>query len=112
MRPSEAQNEAQAIYAQNLALEANIARSELENTARAVQPAAQAVTRMTALLDAEQIRPGGYTFTAPMAETVLTLLVDPGQNVGTSSVLMTPADLVQLEVREDVGEVTQIQLDQ
>jgi len=109
-----AQDEAQATYARSEALGNNVARVVLENAARAVQSATQEVSRMTALFDAAQIQLADFTLLAPIAGTILTLNVDPGQSVGPATDLMTLADLSQLEVETDVDEdyATQIRLDQ
>ncbi len=108
------QDEAQATYARDQALGDNVARTVLENAARAVRSAAQEVARMTAVFDAAQIRLADFTIFAPVAGTVLTLSVDPGQSVDPSTVLMTVADLSQLVVETDVDEAyaTQIQAGQ
>ena len=108
------QDEAQATYARDQALGDNVARTVLENAARAVRSAAQEVARMTALFDAAQIRLADFTILAPVTGTVLTLSVDPGQSVDPSTVLMTVADLSQLVVETDVDEAyaTQIQTGQ
>lgn len=108
------QDEAQATYARDQALRDNVARTVLENAARAVRSAAQEVARMTAVFDAAQIRLADFTILAPVTGTVLTLSADPGQSVDPSTVLMTLADLSQLVVETDVDEAyaTQIQTGQ
>ena len=109
-----AQSEAQATHARNVALGTSIARVTVETSARAVLSATQEVARMTAVFDAAQIKLDDFTIRAPIAGTVLTLNVDPGQSVDPSTVLMTLADLSRLKVETDVDEAyaTQIQLGQ
>ena len=109
-----AQSEARAIHARNTALGLNIAQARLETSARAEQSATQEVARTTAVFDAAQIKLADFTIRAPIAGTVLTLNVDPGQSVDPSTVLMTLANLSRLEVETDVDEAyaTQIQLGQ
>jgi RND family efflux transporter MFP subunit len=109
-----AQSEAQATHARNVALGTSIARVTVETSARTVLSATQEVTRMTAVFDAAQIKLDDFTIRAPIAGTVLTLNVDPGQSVDPSTVLMTLADLSRLEVETDVDEAyaTQIKLGQ
>lgn len=108
------QDEARATYARNQALEDNVARTVLENAARAVQSAAQEVARMTAVFDAAQIRLADFTILAPVKGTVLSLSADQGQSVDPSTVLMVLADLLQLVVETDVDEAyaSQIQTGQ
>jgi RND family efflux transporter MFP subunit len=105
------QDEAQATYARNRALEDNVARTVLENAARAVQSAAQEVARMTAVFDAAQIRLADFTILAPVKGTVLSLSADQGQSVDPSTVLMVLADLSQLVVETDVDEAYATQIE-
>jgi RND family efflux transporter MFP subunit len=107
-----AQEQAQATYTRTKALGRNVPRNTLENAARAVQSAEQEVARMTALFDSAQIRLDDFTIRAPIAGTVLTLNVDPGQSVDPSTVLMTIADLSVLEVETDVDEAYATQIAQ
>ena len=111
---SVAQSQAQATHERNISLGTNIARVTVETSARAVQSASQEVARTTALFDAAQIKLDDYTIRAPIAGTVLTVSVDPGQSVDPSTVSMTLADLSRLDVETDVDEAyaTQIRLDQ
>lgn len=109
-----AQSAAQATHARNISLGTTIARVTVETSARAVQSATQEVARTTAVFDAAQIKLDDFTIRAPIAGTVLTVSVDPGQSVDPSTVLMTLADLSRLEVKTDVDEAyaTQIRLGQ
>jgi len=109
-----AQDQAQAIHARNEALGNNVARTERETSARAEQSATQEVARMRALFEAAQIQLADFTISAPIAGTVLSLDVDPGQSVDPTTILMTLADLSRLKVETDVDEdyATQILRDQ
>jgi RND family efflux transporter MFP subunit len=99
-----AQDDAQRTYDRDLLLGGTIARTTLEDAKRALDVATQEVARMTALFDAAQIKLADFTIRAPIAGTVLTLDVDPGQTVDATTVLMTVADLSRLEVKTDVDE--------
>jgi RND family efflux transporter MFP subunit len=108
------QQQAQDTYDRDLALGGNIARTELETAARAVQSAAQEVARMTAALEQAQALLAIHTIRAPIAGTILTLEAEAGQLVGPSTPLLTLADLSDLVVEADVDEAyaTQIARDQ
>lgn len=72
------------------------------------------MTRLTALLDQAEIQLARYTVRAPIAGTVMTRSVDPGQLVDPATALFTLADLSRLVVETDVDEsyATQIALGQ
>ena len=108
------QANARSTYARTEALGRNAARVVLEDAARAVQSAAQEVSRLTALLDQAQIALTRFTIRASVAGSVLTLTAEPGQTVDPSTVLMTIADLRGLVVETNVDETyaTQIRLGQ
>lgn len=99
-----AQTGARETYDRSDALGGNIARSVLDTQARALQSAAQEVARMTALVEQAQVTLNNHTIRAPIAGSVLTLNVDPGQILDPSTVLMTLADLTDLLVETDVDE--------
>ncbi len=98
------QSQAAATYSRDRDLGANIARSRLEEAQLALEGAAQEVARLTALLDQATIQLARYTVTAPMAGTVMTRAVDPGQLVDPTTALFTLADLSALIVEADVDE--------
>lgn len=99
-----AQEQARVSYERSQALGANVARSVLENEARALQSAEQEVARMTALLDQAQIVLQNHTIRAPIAGSVVTLNVDPGQIVDPTTLLLSLADLRDLVVETDIDE--------
>lgn len=98
------QSQAAATYGRDRDLGAIIARSRLEEAQLALEGAAQEVARLTALLDQATIQLARYTVTAPMAGTVMTRAVDPGQLVDPTTALFTLADLSALIVEADVDE--------
>jgi len=99
-----AQARAEDALARAEALGANIARTELEAAARALQTATQDVARATAQVDQAQVIFDNHTIRAPMAGTVLALHVDAGQAIDPATILMTIADLDDLIVEADVDE--------
>lgn len=98
------QAQAAADYRRDRDLGGNIARSKLEGSKLALEGAAQEVARLAALLDQATIQLTRYTVTAPMAGTVMTRAVDPGQLVDPTTALFTLADLSALIVEADVDE--------
>ncbi len=109
-----AQDAAQAALARTRSLGATVSRTALEDAARNEQSAGQEVARMTALLDQAQLQLRNYTIRAPMGGTILALTPSPGQIVGTTTALLTIADMSDLVVETDVDEAyaTQIRLNQ
>ncbi len=97
-------SQAAATYGRDRDLGANIARSRLEDSQLALEGAAQEVARLTALLDQATIQLARFTVTAPIAGTVMTRAVDPGQLVDPTTALFTLADLSALVVEADVDE--------
>jgi RND family efflux transporter MFP subunit len=100
-----AQSQAEANLARATALGQNIARSALENAQTEWQRAVQEVARLTAIFDQAQIELQKFTISAPIAGTVLSRNVEPGQSVDQSTALFTLADLGALVVETDVDEV-------
>lgn len=109
-----AQEDASQTYDRAVSLGANVARTELEANARALESAKQEVARLSAALEQAQIVLGQYTIRAPVAGTVLELDTEAGQIVSPSARLMTLADLSELVVEADVDEAyaTQVTVDQ
>lgn len=98
------QAQAAAIYGLDRDLGGNIARSKLDDAKLALEGAAQEVERLQALLDQATIQLDRFTIAAPMAGTVMSRAVDPGQLVDPTAALFTLADLSDLIVRADVDE--------
>lgn len=98
------QAQAAAKYGRDRDLGGIIARSQLEDAKLALEGAAQEVARLQALLDQATLQLDRYTVTAPMAGTVMTRAVDPGQLVDPATALFTLADLSDLIVQADVDE--------
>lgn len=105
-----AQAQARAVFSRTEALGANVSRNALEDAARAVQSADQDVVRLDALVQQARIELRKYTITAPIAGTVLTRGVDPGQQVDTVGTLFTLADTSQLIVETNVDETYATQI--
>ena len=105
-----AQEQARDTLARNSALGANVTRTTLEGSERALQSATQEVARTMAVFDQAQVQLENYTVRAPMTGTVLALNVEPGQSIDPSTVLMTVADLGQLIVETDVDEAYAVQV--
>jgi RND family efflux transporter MFP subunit len=93
-----------------VALGANIPRTEREAAERALMTARQDVARATAQVDQAQVQLENHTMRAPMAGTVLSLNVEPGQAIDPATVLMTLADLDRLIVETDVDEAYATQI--
>ena len=105
-----AQAQARAVFSRTEALGANVSRNALEDAARAVQSADQDVVRLDALVQQARIELRKYTIAAPIAGTVLTRGVDPGQQVDTVGTLFTLADTSQLIVETNVDETYATQI--
>lgn len=107
-----AQAQAAATYGRTRDLGSNVARTRLEDDARALETASQEVGRLTALLQQAEIQAARYAIKAPISGTVMQRSVDPGQLVDPATPLFTLADLSTLVVETDVDEAyaTQIKL--
>jgi len=105
-----AQAQSQTDAARMRALGGNVARNTLEDATRAVQSAAQEVTRLSALFDQAQIQLAKYTIAAPIAGTVLIRGVEPGQTADATTVLFTLADLSAPVVQTEVDEAYAAQI--
>lgn len=98
------QKQAEIAYARNLELGSLVARARLEDSKLAQEGAVQDVARLTALLDQATIQLARFTLHAPIAGTITTRSVDPGQLVDPATVLFTLADMDELLVETDVDE--------
>ena len=99
-----AQEQAEATYARSLSLQANISAAALQADRRAMQSALQDVARMTALLEQAQVQLSRHTLRAPIRGTIVALDAEVGQIADMATVLMTLADLDELNVETDVDE--------
>lgn len=99
-----AQEQAEAIYARSISLQANISAAALQADRRAMQSALQDVARMTALLEQAQVQLSRHTLRAPIRGTIVALDAEVGQIADMATVLMTLADLDELNVETDVDE--------
>lgn len=104
------QAQAAAEFGRNRDLGAQVARVRLDDARRSLEGAAQEVARRTALRDQARIALDHYALRAPVAGTVLTRAVDPGQRVDTTTTLFTLADLSRLRVETDVDETYALQI--
>lgn len=86
------------------ALGETVSRVTLEDARSAAQRANQEVGRLRALLDQAQFQLSKFKITAPIAGTVLTRGIEPGEVVDLSTPLFTLADLSELVVETDVDE--------
>jgi RND family efflux transporter MFP subunit len=98
------QAQSAATYGRDRDLGGIISRSQLDDAKLGLEGAAQEVARLQALLDQATIQLARYTVTAPMAGTVMSRTVDPGQLVDPTTALFTLADLSDLIVEADVDE--------
>lgn len=98
------QAQAAATYGRDRDLGGIISRSQLDDAKLGLEGAAQEVARLQALLDQATIQLDRYTVTAPMAGTVMSRTIDPGQLVDPTTALFTLADLSDLIVEADVDE--------
>jgi RND family efflux transporter MFP subunit len=86
------------------ALKGNVSRVVLENARRAADQALQEIDRLRALVDQAQFQLTKFNIVAPIAGTILTRGVEPGQVVGLTTELFTLAELRELVVETDVDE--------
>lgn len=99
-----AQTQARDALERAEALGGNVSRVTLEDVRRAMERADQEVGRLRALVDQAQFQLTKFSIVAPIAGTVLTRGVDPGQVVDLTTPLFTLADLSELVVEADVDE--------
>jgi len=99
-----AQKQARDALSRAEALGGNISRVETEDARRAKERADQEVGRLRALVDQAQFQLTKFSILAPIAGTILTRGVEPGQVVDLSTPLFTLADLRELLVETNVDE--------
>ncbi|TKD15393.1 efflux RND transporter periplasmic adaptor subunit [Rhodobacter capsulatus] len=104
------QAQAAADFGRNRDLGAQVAQVTLDDARRSLAGAAQEVAGRAALRDQARVVLDRYTLRAPVAGTVLTRAVDPGQRVDTATTLFTLADLARLRVETDVDETYALQI--
>ena len=85
-------------------LASTISRVTLDDARRAVEMADQEIDRLRAVVDQSQFQLTRYSIAAPMAGTILTRGVEPGQVVDLSTRLFSLADLRELVVETDIDE--------
>ncbi len=105
-----AQQQAEAALSRATALGVNVARVTQEDAKRSLQQAQRETGRLQALYDQAQFQLTRYKITAPIAGTILTRSVEPGQVIDLSTPLFTLADLSDLIVETDVDEVYATQI--
>ncbi len=99
-----AQTQARDALKRAEALGVNIPRVTTENARRDLERADQEVGRLLALVDQAQFQLTKYSIVAPIAGTILSRGVEPGQVVDLSTPLFALADLRDLVVEMDVDE--------
>jgi RND family efflux transporter MFP subunit len=99
-----AQVQAQAALTRAEALAGNVSRVTLEDARSAVTRAEQEVGRLRALVDQAQFQLTKFSILAPIAGTILTRGVEPGQVVDLTTTLFTLGDLSELVVETNVDE--------
>lgn len=105
-----AQQQAEAALSRATALGVNVARSTQEDARRSLELAQRDTGRLQALYDQALYQLTRYQITAPIAGTLLTRSVDPGQVIDLSTPLFTLADLSELIVETDVDELYATQI--
>jgi len=107
-----AQTQARDALSRAEALGGTISRVTLEDARGALERADQEVGRLRALVDQAQFQLTKFNIVAPIAGTILTRSVEPGQVVDLTTPLLTLADLRDLVVETNVDEsyATQIRL--
>ncbi|PZX23192.1 efflux RND transporter periplasmic adaptor subunit [Rhodobacter capsulatus] len=104
------QAQAAAEFGRDRDLGAQVSRMRLDDARRSLAGAAQEVAGRAALRDQARIALDHYALRAPVAGTVLTRAVDPGQRVDIATTLFTLADLARLRVETDVDETYALQI--
>jgi RND family efflux transporter MFP subunit len=99
-----AQQQAADAVSRAEALGANVSRVTLDDARRSLELADREVGRLRALVDQTRFHLTKFSIAAPIAGTVLTRSVDPGQVVDLTTPLFTVADLSALVVETDVDE--------
>ncbi|RST81023.1 efflux RND transporter periplasmic adaptor subunit [Aquibium carbonis] len=99
-----AEAQAGAALKRTEALAGNVSRVALDDARSAADRAAQEVGRLRALVDQAQFQLTKFSIVAPIAGTILTRGVEPGQVVDLATTLFTLGDLSELVVETDVDE--------
>jgi RND family efflux transporter MFP subunit len=99
-----AQTQARDTLSRAEALGNNVSRVALVDSQRLMERANQEVDRLRALVDQAQFQLTKFRIIAPIAGTILTRGVEPGQVVDLSTPLFSLADLRELVVETDVDE--------
>ncbi len=99
-----AQTQARDALSRTEALGNNVSRVALEDSQRLMERANREVDRLRALVDQAQFQLTKFRIIAPIAGTILTRGVEPGQVVDLSTPLFSLADMRQLVVETDVDE--------
>lgn len=99
-----AQQQAADAVSRAEALGANVSRVTLDDARRSLELADREVGRLRALVDQTRFHLTKFSIAAPIAGTILTRSVDPGQVVDLSTPLFTLADMSELIVETDVDE--------
>jgi RND family efflux transporter MFP subunit len=99
-----AQTQASAALKRAESLGGNVSRVTLEDARSAAERAEREVGRLRALVDQAQFHLAKFNIVAPIAGTILTRGVEPGQVVDLTTALFTLGDLSELVVETDVDE--------
>ena len=98
-------DKAQSDYERAQGLGDSISQKDLGTARVALQTAQNDVARLQAARDQALSQLAAFSITAPFDGTVLTRGVDPGQVVGTSTVLFSFADLTRLRASASIDEL-------
>lgn len=99
-----AEAQAGAALKRTEALAGNVSRVALDDARSVADRAAQEVGRLRALVDQAEFQLTMFSIVAPIAGTILTRGVEPGQVVDLTTTLFTLGDLSELVVETDVDE--------
>lgn len=98
------QTQAHDAFERAEALKGTVSRVTLEDARQTMERADQEVGRLRALVDLAQFQLTKFSIVAPIAGTILTRGVEPGQVVDLTTPIFTLADLGELVVETDVDE--------
>ncbi len=99
-----AQDEAEDVFRRAMALGQNVSPVTLSEAERRVAASVAEVERQQAIVDQSRLVLEDYTLRAPIAGTVLSSAVEPGQTVALGAALMEIADLGRAIVATNVDE--------
>lgn len=99
-----AQDEAEDVFRRAMALGQNVSPVTLSEAERRVASSVAEVQRQQAIVDQSRLVLEDYTLRAPIAGTVLSSAVEPGQTVALGTALMEIADLGRTYVATNVDE--------